>query len=65
MINNQNLRAAANYQLTWPAIFWRLFLTLLLLLMLAGPGLSLFRAVTANPGARVLPSLAQEGEPGK
>jgi hypothetical protein len=65
MINNQNLQVAANYQLTWPAIFWRLLVTLLLLLMLAGPGLSLFRAVTANPGARVLPPLAQEGESGK
>lgn len=65
MVNHPNLQAAVNYQLSWPAIFWRLLLTLLLLLMLAGPGLNLFRAVTANPDSRVLPPLSQEGDRGK
>lgn len=65
MVNHPNLQTAAKYQLSWSAIFWRLLLTLLLLLMLAGPGLSLFSAVTAKPDSRVLPPLAQEDNPGK
>jgi hypothetical protein len=52
-------------QLSWQAIFWRLLITLLLLLALAGPGLTIFSTVTAKPDAQVLPTLAQDFEPGK
>ena len=49
MVDNSNRTSAANLQFTWQAIFWRLLLTLLLLLALAGPGLTIFGAVTAKP----------------
>jgi hypothetical protein len=61
MINNPN----QPIQFTWQAILWRLLLTLLLLLALAGPGLSLFRTVTSRPGTRALPALIQETEGGE
>ena len=56
MVNNSKGTSAANLQLTWQAIFWRLLLTLLLLLALAGPGLAIFDAVTAKPDSRILPT---------
>ena len=65
MVNNSNQPAATTVQLTWQAILWRLLITLLLLLALAGPGLTIFSAVTAKPEARVLPTLVQDIEPGK
>jgi hypothetical protein len=52
-------------QLSWQALLWRLLLTLLLLLALAGPGLTLFRNVTNRSGTRALPTLGQEAEDGR
>jgi hypothetical protein len=51
-------------QLSWQALLWRLLLTLLLLLALAGPGLTLFRSVTNGSSARTVPTLGQEAEDG-
>jgi hypothetical protein len=63
MINNSN---QANIPLfTWQALLWRLLLTVLLLLALAGPGLTLFRHVTSRAGARALPALHQPIETGE
>ncbi len=50
---------------TWQALLWRLLLTLLLLLALAGPGLTLFRSVTNRAETRALPRLGQEIEDGR
>ena len=52
-------------QLTWQALLWRLLLTLLLLLALAGPGLTLFRSVTNRSGTQTLPRLSQQAEDGE
>lgn len=52
-------------QFTWQALLWRLLLTLLLLLALAGPGLTLFRSVTSRSGAQALPTLGQDVEGGR
>ncbi len=57
MLNKPETTAATNIHVTWQAIFWRLLLTLLLLLALAGPGLSIFRGLTENPGSRVIPTI--------
>jgi hypothetical protein len=65
MVNHSNQRAVTTVQLTWQAIFWRLLITLLLLLALAGPGLNIFSAVTARPDTQVLPTLTQDIEPGR
>ena len=65
MVNHSNQPAVTTAQLSWQAIFWRLLITLLLLLALAGPGLTIFSTVTAKPDAQVLPTLAQDFEPGK
>jgi hypothetical protein len=51
-------------QLTWQALLWRLLLTLLLLLALAGPGLTLFRSVTNRSGTQPSPPLGQQAEDG-
>jgi len=56
MIDHSNQSAMTNIQFTWQAIFWRLLVTVLLLLALAGPGLTIFRAVTAKPDTPVLPT---------
>jgi hypothetical protein len=45
-------------QFTWQALLWRLLLTLLLLLALAGPGLTIFRSVTNRSGTQAMPGLS-------
>lgn len=65
MVNHSNQTTSAQIQLTWSDIFWRLLLTLLLLLMLAGPGLTIFSAVTAKPDNHVLPQPPPSVEQGK
>jgi hypothetical protein len=60
MVNSQN--QANIHHLTWQALLWRLLLTVLLLLALAGPGLTLFKHVTSRAGARALPALTQPSE---
>jgi hypothetical protein len=61
MLNSPN---NVTVQLTWQALLWRLLLTLLLLLALAGPGLTLFRSVTSRSGTQTLPRLGQQAEDG-
>jgi hypothetical protein len=46
-----------NFHLTRQAIIWRLALTILLLLFLAGSGLTIFKSATTRPEASVLPTL--------
>jgi hypothetical protein len=65
MVNNSNQPAMTTVRFTWQALFWRLLVTLLLLLALAGPGLTIFSTVTAKPAAQVLPPLARGIEPGE
>jgi hypothetical protein len=65
MVNHSNQPAVTAAQISWQDIFWRLFITLLLLLALAGPGLTIFSAVTAKPEAQVLPTLTRDFEPGR
>ncbi|NJN96172.1 MAG: hypothetical protein HC875_19715 [Anaerolineales bacterium] len=60
MLNNHTA-----VEFTWQALLWRLLLTLLLLLALAGPGLTLFRSVTSRSGTRTLPALSQEAKEGR
>ncbi len=63
MINNSNQPAAANIRFTWQDILWRLLLTGLLLLFLAGSGLTtIFSTATTRPDAHVLTPLTQEIE---
>lgn len=62
MINNPYQAPAANIQVTWKAMLWRLLLTALLLLTLLGSNLTIFRSVTTQPDAHVLPTLTQETE---
>lgn len=45
----------------WQSLLWRLLLTLLLLLALAGPGLTLFERVTSQANSPVTSSLTREG----
>ena len=47
----------SSIEFKWQALLWRLLLTLLLLLALAGPGLTFFKSVTSRPGTRALPGL--------
>jgi len=65
MVNNSNQPAMTTVHLTWQALLWRLLITLLLLLALTGPGLTIFSTVTAKPEAQVLPPLARDIEPGE
>jgi hypothetical protein len=65
MVNHSNQPAATTVQLSWQAIFWRLLITLLLLLALAGPGLTIFSTVTAKPDAQVLPTFTRDIKLGK
>jgi len=65
MVNHSNQPVVTTVQLSWQAIFWRLLITLLLLLALAGPGLTIFSTVTAKPETQILPPVAQDVEPGK
>jgi hypothetical protein len=62
MINNPD---QSNVYLTWQAILWRLLLTLLLLLALAGPGLNLFSGITASSETQTRPSFTQEVKAGR
>ena len=59
MLNSSN---NSTIEFTWQALLWRLLLTLLLLLALAGPGLTLFRSVTNHSGTKVLPGLSRESD---
>lgn len=52
-----------NIQFSWSDLLWRLLVTLLLLLALAGPGLSLFKSVTTRPETSTLPPFSQTNEP--
>jgi hypothetical protein len=55
MVNNLNQPSVVNI-LTWQSILWRLLLTALLLLILAGSGLTVFGNVATRPDTRVLPT---------
>lgn len=57
MINSTN---QSSYPFTWQAILWRLLVTALLLLILAGSSLTIFRNITDQPEAQVLPALNYE-----
>ncbi len=57
MVNNPNRASLASIRLTWQALLWRLILTALLLLLLAGSGLTILSAATDRPDAQVLPAL--------
>ncbi len=57
MVNRANQNSI---QFSWADILWRLLLTLLLLLALAGPGLTIFKTVTSHPETEILPPLVQE-----
>jgi hypothetical protein len=46
-----------NTEFTWQSIVWRLFLTALLLIILAGAGVTIFSHVTDQPNTQVLPTL--------
>jgi hypothetical protein len=54
MVNQSASTAYTNIHLTWQAILWRLILTALLLLLLAG---SRTAFVTTTPETHVLPAL--------
>jgi hypothetical protein len=56
MVNHSNQPSVVNI-LTWQSILWRLLLTALLLLMLAGSSLTIFSPITTRPDTRVLPTL--------
>jgi len=45
---------------TWRAIFWRVVVTLLLLLFLAGFGLTIFEPLTSQPNAHTQPTFGYE-----
>jgi hypothetical protein len=59
MVHQLNQSSIASMQLTWHSILWRLVLTALLLLILAGSSVTIFNTVTTHPGTRVLPTLTQ------
>jgi hypothetical protein len=59
MINHSN-QTLTNIQFTWQSILWRLVLTALLLLILAGSGMTIFSKVTTRPDAQVLPTLTHQ-----
>lgn len=62
MINSAD---QTNIQVTWQALLWRVLLTLLLLLALAGPGLNLFSAITAPADSQTVPTFSQEIKRGR
>jgi hypothetical protein len=62
MVNNPS---QTSVPFTWRSLLWRLLLTGLLLLALAGPGLTLFRNVTDHAEVPVLPPLSQQVEEGR
>lgn len=59
---NDATNFAVNF--TWQSLLWRLLLTLLLLLALAGPGLTLFERVTSQTNVPVISPLNPPGEDG-
>jgi hypothetical protein len=59
MVHQLNQSSVVAMQLTWQSIGWRLVLTALLLLLLAGSGVTIFNPVMTQPDTRVLPSLNQ------
>jgi hypothetical protein len=64
MVHQLNQSSIASMQLTWQSILWRLVLTALLLLLLAGSGVTIFKPVITRPGTQVLPPLTQGIEAG-
>ena len=65
MVNHLNQPSVGNIQLTWSMILWRLLLTVLLLLFLAGYGVTTFNNMATRPDTRVLPTLSRVREPGR
>ena len=59
---NNATNFAANF--TWQSLLWRLLLTLLLLLALAGPGLTLFERLTSQANSPVTSPLRGAGADG-
>ncbi len=59
---NDATNFAANF--TWQSLLWRLLLTLLLLLALAGPGLTWFEQVTSQANSPVISPFNQAVEDG-
>lgn len=57
-----NTAKQGDIQFTWQSIFWRLVVTILLLLALAGFGATTFGQLTTQPNAQVLPPLPQQVE---
>ena len=62
MINHPD---QSKFYLTWQAIVWRLLLTLLLLVALAGSGLNLLSAISTPTETQQLPGFPQEIEVGR
>jgi len=60
MVNQLNSSPMVNIQVTWQSLLWRLVLTGLLLLLLAGSGVTIFHNATSRSDARVLPTLTVE-----
>jgi hypothetical protein len=60
MVHQLNQSSVATIQLTWQSILWRLLLTALLLLILAGSSVTILNTVITHPGTHVLPTLTQE-----
>lgn len=44
-------------ELTWQSLFWRIVVTVLLLIALMGSGLTTFHSITHQPDSHVLPAL--------
>lgn len=61
MVNSPN---QSGIQLTRQAILWRLILTGLLLMVLAGSSLTIFNGITPQPDTRVLPTLPYSADAG-
>jgi hypothetical protein len=59
MINKQNQLDIAHIRFTWQALLWRLLLTGLILLLLAGSRLTIFNSATSRPDTHVLPPASQ------
>ncbi len=60
MVHHINRSPVASLQLTWQSLLWRLILTGLLLLVLAGSGMTFFHNALTRPEARVLPTLTYD-----
>jgi hypothetical protein len=58
-----NSTQQTNVNFTWQALLWRLLLTGLLLLALAGPGLSLFGQATVSSENSPRPALEFQSTP--